>query len=625
VALAAGLVAAVASALRAGRVFTRGFDPDEFQHLHGGWCLAHGLWPYRDYFEHHTPWLWLALAPLLAHFPVDDDPDRAVAFVLAARFAMWVLGTVALFLTFRLGRLWAGARTGWLAAALLSVTLAFVEKSTEIRPDVPALVCVLGSWLATAGALRRAPEEGGVRWRLGLAGFLLGAALLFTQKVAFALPATAVLFLWWLAEGRTSGAWRARLIGLAAFVAGVAVPVAATLALFAAHTGVAAFVEFNLLRNAAWRARFSPLPFLRRIFVANGAVVILALLGWVRAAGRLTSGDPLKDGSALVVLQTLGLLAGAFVIPVPQLHYFLMLLPLTALLAARTLEDAAAAIARWARRPTPAAAAGAAILGLAIVAAPPLAARLQSFEPRRPRVHDQLARLRLVQELTSPRDTVLDGFTGAGAFRPHAYHWFFLHDEIRALLGDAERDGLKRALRDGDIAPAIVLFDSDVQELSPEVKSFVEENYEPAGDPLVWRRKDLELDGGPGRGQLDLGRGATSVLVGRGWGPAEEEGGRWLRRTQGRRSTLRVPLRRPADLVVVVTARAETVTADARLGLVVNDQAWGEQPLLPVWSDYTFRVPESAWRAGVNRVRLDHEQALAVASLRVWPSPPPRP
>ena len=113
-ALAAGLVAAVASALRAGRVFTRGFDPDEFQHLHGGWCLAHGLWPYRDYFEHHTPWLWLALAPLLAHFPVDDDPDRAVAFVLAARFAMWVLGTVALFLTFRLGRLWAGARTGLL-------------------------------------------------------------------------------------------------------------------------------------------------------------------------------------------------------------------------------------------------------------------------------------------------------------------------------------------------------------------------------------------------------------------------------------------------------------------------------------------------------------------------------
>src|SRR6185503_21382089 len=168
-----------------------------------------------------------------------------------------------------------------------------------------------------------------------------------------------------------------------------------------------------------------------------------------------------------------------------------------------------------------------------------------------------------------------------------AYYYFFLHNQVRALLGGAEMDGLRRALRDGEIAPALVLFDVDLRSLSADFAAFVEENYEPAGDPLVWRRKDLALDGGPGRGQLDLGRGATSVLVGRGWGPAEEEGGRWLRRTQGRRSTLRVPLRRPADLVVVVTARAETVTADARLGLVVNDQAWGEQPLLPVWSDYT--------------------------------------
>jgi hypothetical protein len=624
VAFAAGLVVAVASVLRAGRVFTRGFDPDEFQHLHGGWCIAHGWWPYRDYFEHHTPWLWLALAPLLAHFRVEDDADRAVAFVLAARGTMWILGSLALFLTFRLGRLWAGAPTGWLAAAVLSVTLAFVEKSTEIRPDVPALVCLLGSWLATASALRRVPENGGVRRRLALAGFLLGAALLFTQKVAFALPATAVLLFWWLAEGRASGAWRTRAIGLAVFGAGLALPVAATLALFAVHTGVGAFVEFTLLRNAAWPTRFSPVPFLRRILAANAAVVVLALVGWLRAAGRLPYGNSLKDGGALVTLQTLGLLAGAFAIPVPQLHYFLMLLPLAAVLAARTLDEAATAIAWRARRPTPAAAAAAAIVGLAIVAAPPLAARLESFEPRRPKVHDQLARLRLVQELTSPRDTVLDGFTGAGAFRPHAYYWFFLHDEIRALLGDAERDGLKRGLRDGDIAPAIVLFDSDLQELSPEVKSFVEENYEPAGDPLVWRRKDLELDG-PGRGRLDLGPGATSVLAGRGWGPAEEEGGRWRRRTQGRRSTLRVPLRRPADLAVVVTARAEAEATGARLGLVVNDQACGEQPLLPGWSDYTYRVPESVWRAGVNRVRLDHEQALAVASLRVSPPPPPDP
>jgi hypothetical protein len=112
VAVAAGLTVAVASFLRMGRVFTRGFDPDEFQHLHVAWCIAHGLWPYRDYFEHHTPWLWLAIAPFFALVDVDQDPDGVVAFVLAARGAMWILGTVALVLTFHLGRMWAGARVG---------------------------------------------------------------------------------------------------------------------------------------------------------------------------------------------------------------------------------------------------------------------------------------------------------------------------------------------------------------------------------------------------------------------------------------------------------------------------------------------------------------------------------
>jgi hypothetical protein len=227
--------------------------------------------------------------------------------------------------------------------------------------------------------------------------------------------------------------------------------------------------------------------------------------------------------------------------------------------------------------------------------------------------------MRLVQGLTSPTDTVLDGFTGAGVFRPHAYYYFFLHDEIRALLGGPEIDGLRRALRDGEIAPALVLFDFDIQDLSPEVKSFVEENYEPAGDPLVWRPRDLALDGPVARGRIDVGRGPTAVLVGRGWAAPEEREGRWLRRTQGQRSTLRVPLRRPADLVVTVRARPDGVTSGASLGLTVNGIAGGERPLVPGWSDYAFPVPASVWRAGTNRLRLSPGHSLAVETVGLAP------
>lgn len=608
VAIAAGLVVAWASALRAAAASTRGFNPDEFEHLHGAWSIAHGLWPYRDYFEHHTPWLWLAIAPFFALVDVDHDPDRAVGFVLAARAAMWILGSVALALTFRLGQLCAGTPAGWLAAAVLSVTLAFVGKTVEIRPDVPALVCLLGSWVTTVSALRHAPNGPGSRWRLGAAGFLLGAAILFTQKALFTLPATIVLLLWWVVDRRQSGSRRARAAGVVVLAAGMTIPVAVTLAVFAAHTGIAAFVEFTVLLNAAWRVRFSPLPSLQRIFEANPPVVCLAILGLVRASWRLGAAEALRRGDALLVLQTLALLVGAFAIPVPQLQYFLMVLPLGAILAGQTLVDAAEALMVRRRRlapPSPAARAAVTMLGLAIVAALPLAALAKSLQPAYPKMQDQLARMRLVLALTRPSDTVMDGFTGAGVFRPHAYYYFFLHDEIRALLGGPELDGLRRALRDGEIAPALVLFDLDVQHLSREVKSFVEENYEPAGDPLVWRRRDLALDGAA-QGRLDVGRGPTAVLVGRGWAAAEEVDGRWLRRTQGRRSTVRVPLRRPADLLLVVHASAEAATSVARLGLVVNDAACGERPLIAGWSDYEFRVPAAVWRAGVNRVRLTH-------------------
>ena len=174
------------------------------------------------------------------------------------------------------------------------------------------------------------------------------------------------------------------------------------------------------------------------------------------------------------------------------------------------------------------------LVGLAIVTVPPMLGTASGLHPRYPALQDQLGRMRLVYALTKPGDTVMDGFTGAGVFRPHAFYYFFLHNQIRALLTGPEMDGLRRALRDGDIAPALVLFDFDLRELSPDFKTFVEENYEPTGDPLVWRRKDLALDGAASQGRIDVGRGPTAVLVGRGWAEAEEVDGRWLRRTRGR-------------------------------------------------------------------------------------------
>src|SRR6185503_953641 len=75
--------------LRLPLVERRGFNPDELEHTHFAWRMSEGQLPYRDYFDHHTPWLHALLAPLLKRYHVATSGDEAVAALFAERRAMW--------------------------------------------------------------------------------------------------------------------------------------------------------------------------------------------------------------------------------------------------------------------------------------------------------------------------------------------------------------------------------------------------------------------------------------------------------------------------------------------------------------------------------------------------------
>ena len=42
-----------------------GLDEDEAELLHTTWMVAHGATPYVDFWQHHLPMAWIALAPLV--------------------------------------------------------------------------------------------------------------------------------------------------------------------------------------------------------------------------------------------------------------------------------------------------------------------------------------------------------------------------------------------------------------------------------------------------------------------------------------------------------------------------------------------------------------------------------
>src|SRR3954454_23208860 len=97
----------------------RSFDPDEFEHSHAAWSVFKGMLPYRDFFEHHTPWYYYALRPFFNWFDVDGSFDSATHFLLFGRGLSFVLTVFSILFVSRIGRLWHGPKTGALAGLLL--------------------------------------------------------------------------------------------------------------------------------------------------------------------------------------------------------------------------------------------------------------------------------------------------------------------------------------------------------------------------------------------------------------------------------------------------------------------------------------------------------------------------
>jgi hypothetical protein len=97
--------------------------------------------------------------------------------------------------------------------------------------------------------------------------------------------------------------------------------------------------------------------------------------------------------------------------------------------------------------------------------------------------------IRYVMETLAPTETVMDGWTGLGVFRPHAHFYFFLHSELRAMLGEDDRRRLVDDLRSGRIAPKLVVLDAHLRAVSDELTRFVEQRYEPSGKHEIWTLK----------------------------------------------------------------------------------------------------------------------------------------
>ena len=497
----------------------REFDPDEFQHLHSAWCIAQGQVPYRDFYEHHMPLLPMLLAATSPVGTAGMDPHALRRALGAARVQMWGWTLIIVLLTWALGsRLTGTPEGGVVAAILLSFSIVFTGKAIEIRPDGPATACSLVSLLLLTGVLGQSPVR---RWRYFGSGVAFGMALLFTQKLLMAGPGIAALFLWlWTRDGTRHASSRGVEVAIAA--AGTATPLVAIFLWFHARGAGGALVTSTLGQNLGWVRETSAGTTLAWLATRDPMLMALGLLGLACVWGRVRTGSQASRTAAVAIVSvSLSMGLGLFLIPTPYPQYLLPVLPFLAVSAADLLIRAAHAgwrtSAAWAvaaafafclawARPTfmgawayPATLVALLLLAASLSGQRPIVALVTVVLATIPYQAQQLrwmagldnqrqaAAMELVQRLTAGEHAaVLDGFTGYGWFRPHAWRYHFLHAGVRARLTDADRRELANGLRSGRIAPGVVLFDANLGKVSAEVDSAIRDRFRPTGTPPVW-------------------------------------------------------------------------------------------------------------------------------------------
>jgi len=506
-------LAAVILLIRIPEFLYRLFDPDEFEHLHAAFCINNGMVPYRDFFEHHPPLFWIGLQPLYLFF---DNPIR---ILVAGRILMFFVTVGIALVTCQLSSLLYGRCVGVISVLLLICIQMFVEKSMEIRPDgLETLFWLLFLQLS----IRAIRSERGIVYFLF--GICAGISILFSQKV---IPGIAGVFLAWRLWTIKSHKHRIPLAGsrIALFSAGLLLPLVLTGILFLFFGAFGAFVHRCFLFNARWNIRISPFPVCLEFVRQNPMVFALGLVGTLYLLWNYREAPE----NAVLLGSLAGAGSGILLIPIMQRQYLMLLFPLWAILAAKWMADRVLYEKRKSSRIYDFLFAVLLAVSLAvsstengrqfqnhlfillifvaicafsvlflrirealtvfIVMILSLGPILKPLQRNYVRNTAQKEYIRLICEETTSEDCVLDGWTGYAFFRPHAYYYFFLHPEIRAMLTQDELDkNVIEAIERNK--PKIIIYDSNLRSLPPSVNEHIRSHYRAMGLGDLYHRAD---------------------------------------------------------------------------------------------------------------------------------------
>jgi hypothetical protein len=293
----------------------RQFDHDEFEHIHSAWFILQGKIPYLDFYQSHNPALWYLLAPFIHFF----GEGTAVLFIARSLMLLFLAGIV---LSVRALSRETGSsiRESNYAMLLVLSCWVLVNKSYEIRPDVPQVFFGLLSCLYFIRYIKNKMSLHMVQ-----AGFMAGVSFVMLQKSIFLFAAMVIAMLWLL--------WRKEISLRAIFLyaIGTILPLVGLIYYLMATGCFGDYIMTNWILHMNKLQSFSPLKHLFNSILENTVFWGLAGLSlWTCLVKK-------QSGALLQIISFCGLLyfGSLFLVPCPHKQYFIFLIALLAVPAAR--------------------------------------------------------------------------------------------------------------------------------------------------------------------------------------------------------------------------------------------------------------------------------------------------
>ncbi len=288
----------------------RDFDVDEFEALHTSWKIVQGEVIYKSFFQHHHPFLYYLIAPVI--ILVGEN----ITTLLICRVLLLFIGVGIIYYTYRMAFwLYKEKQIALISTTLLLGLFPFVINGFQIRPDTPM---VLFQLMAIYHFFQFVDTHD--KLKLLISSVCLGVSFLFLQKAIVFIGIVFCLCMWNINKRLL------RVPDFLLYVCGFLVVIFSYYIFLFGNN----MMEKYFLLNWVLNAKMLPIPYfypLKWIFLA----ISLSIIAIIFFVWGLYSGRSIYFQKQISFL-SISLIAALLLYPLPWPQYVLPALPYMAII-----------------------------------------------------------------------------------------------------------------------------------------------------------------------------------------------------------------------------------------------------------------------------------------------------